>query len=143
MSIYRCRECGRINRIHTKQGDSRTPHCGHCKVDLDTSGAPQNVDAKSLRKAIRQSPIPVLLDVWAPWCGPCRMVAPVLEEVGRQRGGELLILKLNSDEHPQMSSSLKVSGIPTMVLFKAGSEHDRQSGAMNPSALNAWLDARV
>jgi thioredoxin 2 len=143
MSIYRCSHCGRINRIKEAAGEERKPRCGQCKKDLDTSGRPQDVDARALKKAISNSPVPVLLDVWAPWCGPCRMVAPVLEEVGRERRGDVLILKLNSDENPQMSSSLRVRGIPTMVLFKGGSESDRQSGAMPKKQLDAWLTPRL
>jgi thioredoxin 2 len=143
MSIYRCNQCGRINRIKEDSSETRSPRCGQCKKELDTSGSPQNVDAQALRKAISNSPVPVLLDVWAPWCGPCRMVAPVLEEVGRERRGEVLILKLNSDENQQMSSSLQVRGIPTMVLFKGGSEKDRQAGAMPKKQLDAWLSPRL
>lgn len=143
MSIYRCHECGRINRVTEKADASHAPHCGHCKADLDTSGLPQNVNAKELRKAIKHSPIPVLLDIWAPWCGPCRMVAPVLEEIGKERRGELMILKLNSDENQEMSGRLKVSGIPTMIVFKSGKESARQAGAMNKSGLNSWLTPLV
>ena len=143
MAIYRCRNCGRINRIQEPSGEARKPHCGQCKADLDTSGAPQEVDAKTLRSIIKNAPVPVLLDVWAPWCGPCRMVAPVLDAVGRERKGDMLVVKLNSDENPKMSAALKVRGIPTMVLFKDGKEKDRQSGAMPKQALNAWLEPRI
>lgn len=143
MSVFRCGSCGRINRVKDAAAEARTPRCGQCKAELDTSGAPQEVDGAGLRAAIRNSPVPILLDVWAPWCGPCRMVAPVLDTIGRQRKGQLMVLKLNSDDNPQVSSSLQVRGIPTIVLFDKGVEKDRQAGAMPLPAMSSWLSARV
>ena len=142
MWIYRCKTCGQINRANT-DNQARTPHCGKCKEDLDTSGAPQSVKSKNLKRAIANSPVPILLDIWAPWCGPCRMVAPILEEIGQERHGKLLVLKINSDENQDMSNKLKVSGIPTLILFSGGKEADRISGAHPKRALDQWLDQRV
>ena len=143
MSVFRCSQCGQINRIREPQDGSRTPRCGKCKAALDTSGAPQDVDSKSLSSAIRNSPVPVLVDLWAPWCGPCRMVAPVLDAVGRERKGELMVLKLNSDDNPDVSAKLQIRGIPTMLLYKGGKEHARQAGAMSKPQLGSWLDSHI
>lgn len=142
MSIFRCAHCGRINRIKAEAATSGTPKCGQCKSELDTSGRPQNVDTASFAKAVKTSPVPILVDVWAPWCGPCRMVAPVLEEIGRERAGELLILKVNSDENQQLAASMRIGGIPTMLLFREGKEAARQEGAMPKPMLDSWLGAQ-
>ncbi len=143
MSIFRCAACGRINRVRLNAGEDKAPRCGQCKVPLDTSGKPQDVDAAAFQRAVKHSPVPVLVDVWAPWCGPCRMVAPVVKEVGTERAGRLLVLKLNSDDNRQLSSSLRILGIPTMLLFEGGKEKARQSGAMPKAGLDAWLNAQL
>ncbi len=138
MAVYRCAQCGALNRIHEVDG-GRRPVCGKCKTSLDVSGAPQGVSGAELARAVKSSPVPVLVDFWAPWCGPCRMVAPTLEAIGRHRAGSLLILKVNSDEHPHASQQHGVRGIPTMVLFRGGREVARQTGALPRHALEGWL----
>jgi thioredoxin 2 len=138
--MFRCTHCGAFNRVKAAQG---IPTCGRCKHDLDVSGKPQDVDADQLSRAISSAPVPVLLDLWAPWCGPCRAAAPVLEQVAKANAGRLLVLKVNTDQHPEPSAQLGVQGIPTFVVFRDGREVARQAGALPAPAMNHWVSRQL
>ncbi len=137
--MYRCSACGAFNRVKADHPEG-APTCGRCKGPLDLSGAPQAVDAEGFDRAVASSPVPVLVDFWAPWCGPCRMAAPILEQVGRQQAGKLLVLKVNTDEHPEPSNRLGVRGIPTFIVFKDGREAARQAGVLPGAAMSQWIE---
>lgn len=139
MLSYRCSQCGGVNRVpEARSGDS--PRCGRCKNPLDVTGAPQEVDPEGLARAIDASPVPVLVDFWAPWCGPCRSAAPIVDRIARRAAGRVLVLKLNSDDFPDDARRHRVSGIPAFVLFRNGHEAGRQVGLLPEGAFARWVD---
>jgi len=139
MHTYRCPRCGGLNRVPERRVTDG-PICGRCKTPLDASGAPQSVNESELARAIESSPVPVLVDFWAPWCGPCRMAAPVLDRIARSRAGLVIVLKVNSDEQPNASARHRVQGIPAFIMFKGGAEAGRQVGLLPERAFADWVD---
>ncbi len=127
--VFRCTRCGAMNRIAVLV-PGREPICGRCKVDLDTSGAPAPVDLDGLERAVAASPAPVLVDFWAPWCAPCRAFAPVLDRFAREQAGRFVVLKLDTEAHPDAGARFGIQAIPTLAAFRGGREVERVSGAL-------------
>jgi thioredoxin 2 len=118
------------------------PVCGRCKSPL-TFNHPLKVTDANYASAIERSPLPVLLDLWAPWCGPCRMLAPVIEELASELSGRLRVAKLNVDENPLVSSRFGVRSIPTLLVLKEGREVDRLVGAQSKAEILRRLQALI
>jgi len=139
--ILTCAECGRRNRIRFEHLD-RQPRCGQCKRDLPSLSQP--IDAGTVRQfdaLLRDSSVPVLVDFWAPWCGPCHAVAPELEKVAHALRGRLAAVKVNTDQLAELGNRYLVRSIPTLAVFKAGREVTRVSGAVPASEIVKLIDA--
>ena len=133
--IVVCAECGTKNRVPAAANG--TPRCAKCHTAL-----PWLVDADddSFDEVAVSANVPVLVDLWAPWCGPCKMVSPALDQVARDRAGQMKLVKVNVDEAPGVAQRFKVQGIPTLVVMDHGEVLDTQVGAAPEATLRAWLD---
>ena len=131
-----CPSCNTGSRIG--EGALHAAKCGRCGAKLFT-GAPLDVNDEALAAHLKLSSMPVLVDIWAPWCGPCRMMAPTFAAAAKEFEPSIRFLKLNADE-TQAPAKLGVRGIPTLILFYEGREIARQAGLMSAQQLSAWLN---
>ena len=140
-SLVVCPECHTVVRVPDGRLDEH-PHCARCKSALFT-GHPVTLDGQSFPTHTERSGVPVLVDFWAEWCGPCRMMAPVLDRLAQERSTTLQVAKLNTDEQQEIAARFNIRSIPTLILFRDGREIARQSGAVNGGALTRWLDGAL
>lgn len=134
-ALIKCPQCGKTNRVPAAA--SGHPRCGSCRQDL-----PWIVDAGdgSFPVVAEQSPVPALIDFWAAWCGPCRMVSPALDKLARERAGRIKLVKVDVDRSPGLSRRFDVQAIPTLMIIVDGKVIARQAGAAPAEALRSWLD---
>jgi thioredoxin 2 len=137
--IRQCAACGQQNRVAGKHV-ARTGKCGKCKASLLPSSEPIEADAALFDDITRNADVPVLVDFWAPWCGPCRMVAPEVKKVAQSEAGKAAVLKLNTEEHPEVAARFDIRSIPSFYVFKQGNVVAQQVGALNQQGLRQLLD---
>src|SRR3979411_906274 len=128
--VLTCPKCGQRNRmVYARLGQKF--RCAQCHTELSSPSEPIEVKKESVFDAVTgQSSLPVLVDFWAPWCGPCKMAAPEFVKLAKETTGKFVIAKVNTEEVPSLSQRFRITAIPTMVVFRNGLEKARQAGAM-------------
>ena len=134
-----CLDCGQVNRVAADKPLAGAK-CGTCGAKL-MSGKAHEIDARTLEKAARTDDVPLVVDFWAPWCGPCRMMGPEFSKAAGALRDEARLVKLNTEDFPQTGSKMGIRGIPTMIAFRGGREIKRQSGAMRAPQIEGWVKA--
>ena len=136
-----CLDCAQVNRVPADKLGAGAK-CGTCGAPL-ISGKAVEVDFATLQKAARNDDLPLVVDFWAPWCGPCRSMAPEFSKAAQELGGRARLVKLNTEDHPQAGQAYGIRGIPTMAGFRGGRERARQSGAMPAASIVTWVKGAV
>ncbi len=140
-----CPACGKANRVlYSRMRAGVEVHCGACQKPLPPLAEPIAVDgAADLEALLGHSGLPVLIDFWAPWCGPCKAVAPEIATVAARNAGRLLVAKVNTDVDPQVGARYRIQSIPTMAVYKDGAELARSSGARPAAAIERFVASTI
>jgi thioredoxin 2 len=134
--IIKCPNCSANNRVAIGETADKRAVCGKCKKPLPTvSSEPVIITDANFKEIVEKSTLPVLLDLWAPWCGPCRIIAPTIEQLAKELGGKVLVGKLNVDENKATAANFHVQGIPTLLILQNGWEVDRIVGVESKESI--------
>ena len=134
-----CLKCLAINRVDSAKAEGSAAKCSKCRTPLPIHDSYSNVSSEALEAMITHSPIPVVVDFWAEWCGPCRSFAPTFAQAAQQAGSDYAFVKLDTEKWQEPSQRYQVRGIPTLILFHRGAELNRISGAMPLPQFLSWL----
>jgi thioredoxin 2 len=142
--IVKCPNCGANNRVTVNQSADKHPVCGRCKRALpNVSSKPLIVTDANFSEVVEKSSIPVLLDLWAAWCGPCRIIAPIIDQIAKELAGKVLVGKLNVDENRETSARFGVKSIPTLLIIKDGREVNRIVGVESRESILRRLQSYI
>jgi thioredoxin 2 len=144
-TIVHCNSCGSKNRIPLARLNDR-PLCGRCRAPLSPGGStshPVEITDLNFRQEVLSFPGTVLVDCWAPWCGPCRMVAPIIDQLASEYAGRVKIAKLNTDDNPAIASQYGIQSIPTLLFFKNGRQVNKLIGALPKREIEKHLAALI
>lgn len=136
--VRNCRACGKANRIPAKHL-ADVGKCGACKAPLPAVAEPMEVSTSEFDEIVRESKVPVLVDFWAAWCGPCKMAAPHVAQTARDMAGRAVVLKVDTEQSPELAARYKVQGIPNFAVFVGGKLQFQQAGLVDANTMKNWI----